>query len=68
MRVAGLPRSTRTTVQARVDGRYVRVGTVRTTTTGRALLPAFAPPEAGSYLVRLTPAGKRPLYLRVVAR
>ena len=68
IRVSGLPRSTATTVRARVDGRYVLVGTVRSTKTGRALLPAFAPPEAGTYLVRLTPAGKRPLYLRIVAR
>ena len=68
VRVAGLPRSTRATVQARVDGRYVRVGTVRTTATGRALLPAFTPPETGAYLVRVTPTGKRPLYLKVVAR
>lgn len=68
VRVTGLPRSTKATVQARVDGRYVRVGTVRTSTTGRALLPAFTPPEAGSYVVRLTPTGRPPLYLRIVAR
>jgi hypothetical protein len=68
VRVTGLPRSTKATAQARVDGRYVRVGTVRTTTTGRALLPAFTPTEPGTYLVRLTPTGTRPLYLKVVAR
>lgn len=68
VRVAGLPRTTPTSVRVRVDGRYVPLGTVRTSTAGRALLPAFTPPDPGTYLMRLTPSGSRPLYVKVVAR
>lgn len=68
VRVTGLPRTTETVARVRIDGRYRPLGSVRTTTTGRALLPAFTPPGAGTYLVRITPSGQRPLYLKVVAR
>ena len=68
VRVSGLPARTLLTARVRVDGRYVTLGRARSTTAGTALLPAFTAPRSGTYLIRLTPSGRTPLYLRAVIR
>jgi hypothetical protein len=55
-------------VWSRIDGRYVRLGTTRSTAAGAAVLPTFRSDDRGTYVLRLSPKGTRPLYLRVVLR
>ena len=68
VRVSGLPPRTSMSVWSRIDGRYVRLGTARSTATGTTVLPAFRSDDPGAHLLRLNPKGARPLYLKVVLR
>ena len=68
LRVIGLPKSSRATAQIRIGGRYYSLGKVATTARGSAVLPAFSAQRAGTYLVKVKPAGGAARYIRVVVR
>ena len=68
LRVIGLPKSGKATVQIRIGGRYYSLGTVTTTARGSAVLPAFSAQRAGTYLVKVVPAGGTARYIKVVVR
>ena len=68
LRVSRLPASTVVRTQVLIAGTYYTLGRTRTAGNGSAILPAFQPTKAGSYLVRITPTGARPYYLRLSVR
>jgi hypothetical protein len=68
LRVIGLPKSSTANVQIRIAGRYYSLGRVPTTARGSAVLPAFSAQRAGSYLVKVVPAGGKARYIKVVVR
>jgi hypothetical protein len=64
--VRGLAASTRLKVFLGLAGQQVSLGKVRTDAEGRAILPGFSVPDAGTYLVTMsTKAGN--LMIKVVA-
>jgi subtilisin family serine protease len=68
LRVIGLPKSGKATVQIRIGGRYYSLGAVTTTARGSAVLPAFSAQRAGTYLVKVVPADGTARYIKVVVR
>jgi hypothetical protein len=68
LRVIGLPKSSNASAQIRIGGRYYSLGKVTTTARGSAVLPAFSAQRAGTYLVKVIPAGGKARYIKVVVR
>ncbi|MCX6433473.1 MAG: hypothetical protein NTX29_12030, partial [Actinobacteria bacterium] len=68
LRVSRLPASTVVRTQVLIAGTYYTLGRTRTAGNGSAILPAFQPTRAGSYLLRISPTGARPYYLRLSVR
>ena len=66
--VSRLPVSSVVQSHVLIGGKYYALGRSRTNRDGTAVLPAFQPTKAGSYLVRITPTGARPYYLRLSVR
>ena len=62
LRVKGLPRNVLTVVEVSIKGAWTSMGQVRTTRTGRLVVPAFTASVAGRYPLRMTPSsGAAPL-------
>jgi hypothetical protein len=62
----GLPKSSAVKMYVKVNGKWIPLGAVKTTKTGRGTAPTFTVGTAGSYLVKaVSKTGTR--YVRVVA-
>ena len=68
LRVKGLPRNVLTVVEVSIKGAWTSMGQVRTTRTGRLVVPAFTASVAGRYPLRMTPSSGLPRYLVVSVR
>ena len=68
LRVKGLPRNVLTVVEVSIKGAWTSMGQVRTTRTGRLVVPAFTASVAGRYPLRMTPSSALPRYLVVSVR
>jgi hypothetical protein len=66
--VSRLPASTLLRTHVLIAGSYYSLGRTRTASNGAAVLPAFQPTRAGTYLLRVTPTGARAHYLRISVR
>ena len=66
--VRRLPASTLVRTHVLIMGTYYLLGRTQTTRAGAATLPAFQPTRAGAYLLRITPPGARPYFLRISIR